>query len=188
LRDRALLLIQFFGAFRVSELVKIEYEHLAWLAEGVEILIPKSKTDQIQQGQRVFIPHSDNALCPVTALKEWLALSKISSGFIFKSLTKNQQVKHAKETPLPTRNVHTLIKQIAKACGLSFEGKSYSTHSLRSGLATTASRNNASIKSIMRQGRWRNINTVLGYIEDGQRIDDNAAQHILSRTPSFQNT
>ena len=31
----------------------------------------------------------------------------------------------------------------------------------------------------MRQGRWKHVNTVLGYIEEGQRFEDNAAAKVM---------
>ena len=51
LRDRALLLLGFAGAFRRSELVALDTEHLRERPEGLEVLIASSKTDQEGQGQ-----------------------------------------------------------------------------------------------------------------------------------------
>ena len=45
-RDKALLLIGYFGSFRRSELVMIEVGHLHWELEGIIIELLKSKTDQ----------------------------------------------------------------------------------------------------------------------------------------------
>ena len=45
-RDSALLQLAFFGAFRRSEIVAICYEHLSWKNQGIDILIPHSKTNQ----------------------------------------------------------------------------------------------------------------------------------------------
>src|SRR5689334_20391140 len=45
-RDRALLLLGFAGAFRRSELVALDVEHLTESAEGLRVLIAGSKTDQ----------------------------------------------------------------------------------------------------------------------------------------------
>lgn len=46
-RDNALLQVGFLGAFRRSELVAICVEEINWQSAGIEILIPKSKTDQL---------------------------------------------------------------------------------------------------------------------------------------------
>jgi integrase len=56
LRDRALLLLGFAGAFRRSELVALDVEHLTARPEGLSVLIASSKTDQEGQGQVVAIP------------------------------------------------------------------------------------------------------------------------------------
>jgi integrase len=46
IRDRALLLMGFAGAFRRSELVAIDYEAVRPVVGGLEITIPRSKSDQ----------------------------------------------------------------------------------------------------------------------------------------------
>ena len=71
-RDRALLLVGFFGAFRRSELVTLAVEHLAWEPEGVILTLPRSKTDQTGEGKRKALPMGEGPLCPVAALRYWL--------------------------------------------------------------------------------------------------------------------
>jgi len=71
IRDNALLQIGFFGAFRRSELVAIQWEHVTFVQKGVEILIPRSKTDPEGEGQICAIPYGQLPLCPITALKQW---------------------------------------------------------------------------------------------------------------------
>ncbi|GAJ10375.1 unnamed protein product, partial [marine sediment metagenome] len=46
LRDSALLQVGYFGAFRRSELVTLEVQYLQWEREGLQITLPRSKTDQ----------------------------------------------------------------------------------------------------------------------------------------------
>lgn len=69
-RDRALLLLGFAGAFRRSELVSIQCQHLTAHDGGIEVLLPRSKTDQSAAGRTVFIPHANGDRCPVLALRE----------------------------------------------------------------------------------------------------------------------
>ena len=45
-QNKALILIGFAGGFRRSELVSIEYEDIDFVAEGVKIIVKRSKTDQ----------------------------------------------------------------------------------------------------------------------------------------------
>ena len=51
-RDRALLLVGWSGAFRRSELVAVDVEHLAENREGLVVTIGRSKTDQAGKGHR----------------------------------------------------------------------------------------------------------------------------------------
>ena len=70
LRDRALLLVGFAGAFRHSELVAIDHDHLRFDATGVTIRIPRSKGDQEGKGADVTLPRMRGQdTCPVCALE-----------------------------------------------------------------------------------------------------------------------
>lgn len=174
-RDSALLQIGFFGAFRRSELVNIKVEHIKELREGVEILIPRSKTDQIGQGKICAIPYGNNKLCPVTALIRWLNKANIKDGAVFRTITKNHLLG---ETALVAESVTFILRRaLAKLNNLNI--KTFSSHSLRRGFATTASRNGASLPAIMRQGRWQHEGTVIEYIEESQLFENNAADLIL---------
>jgi integrase len=90
IRDKAMLLLGFCGAFRRSELSGIHLEHIRFDKEGITILLPWSKTDQAGQGQSVQIPRGKNEhTCPILALNAWLDASKISEGAIFRAITKH---------------------------------------------------------------------------------------------------
>jgi len=56
MRDRALLLIGFAGAFRRSEQVALAHADVAFVTEGLTLLIRKSKTDQLGEGRKIAIP------------------------------------------------------------------------------------------------------------------------------------
>jgi integrase len=176
-RNNALLQVGFFGAFRRSELVALQFEQITFVPEGMDILIPRSKTDPSGAGQQCAIPYGDQELCPVTALKTWCEKALITSGFIFRGLERDQ---HLRSSPLLGKSVSTIIKKIARECQLQ-NAENFSSHSLRRGFATTASRKGAPFVSIMRHGRWRHEGTVLGYIEEGQRFEANAAKIIFQK-------
>ncbi len=104
LRDKALILIGFSGGFRRSELVNLEYEDLEFLPEGVKLLIKRSKTDQSGEGLIKAIPYFDKEkYCPVKILKEWIAISNIQTGKIFK---------------ISDKSVSLIIKKYALIAGL----------------------------------------------------------------------
>lgn len=174
-RNNALLQVGFFGAFRRSELANIQWEHITFVAEGMEVLIPRSKGDQGGEGQVCAIPYSDNILCAVTALKTWCEKVHIESGFIFRAINRHEQINFK---PLTPDGVSLIVKKIAVECQLSHAEK-MSGHSLRRGFATETSKSGAPFVSIMRHGRWKHEKTVLGYIDEGQRFLENAASHLF---------
>lgn len=175
LRNSALLLIGFFGAFRRSELCALKYEHVSFLKQGIEITIPRSKTDQSGLGQKCAIPYGAETLCPIAALNIWCELAQIRSGYIFRRIKRNGTISQA---PINAEHINVIIKEIASKCNLP-DAQKYSSHSLRRGFATAASQSGASLISIMRQGRWQHSDTALGYIEEAKAFEDNAASCIL---------
>lgn len=146
------------------------------MPEEIDVLIPRSKTDPVGSGQSCAIPYGQGALCPVTALKTWCEKAEIAEGALFRGI--NQYGK-LNAQPLSPQSVSLIIKKVATACQLP-QANTFSSHSLRRGFATTASRKGAPFISIMRHGRWRNESTVLAYIAEGQRFESNAAQIILN--------
>ena len=174
-RNNALLQVGFFGAFRRSELANIKIQEIRFVPEGMEIQIPRSKTDQVGEGQTYAIPYGNQQLCPVTAVKAWLEKSKLEEGALFRRLTKKGTIT---EAALQSGHINRLIQNLVQACQLP-EAEKYSSHSLRRGFATTASQKGAPFGAIMRQGRWRHEGTVLGYIEEGKRFEANAVNYIL---------
>ncbi len=54
-RDRALVLVGFAGAFRRSEVAGLTIEHVEETVEGIKVFLPRSKTDQEGQGRYVGI-------------------------------------------------------------------------------------------------------------------------------------
>jgi integrase len=177
LRNSALLQIGFFGALRRSELVNIHYEHIKWETEGIEILLPSSKTDQLHEGQFCMIPYGNDLLCPVTALKRWLSASNIYEGAIFRRITNNTPHLAKALTPL---SVNHILQSCAQLSNIA-HAHQLSPHSLRRGLATSAARAKTPIDVIMRAGRWKKVDTVMEYIEASTRFNENAAVAVLQR-------
>ncbi len=174
-RNRALILIGFFGALRRSELVAIKWEDIQFLDEGITIMISRSKTDQSGEGQTCAIPYGRGELCPVVALQQWQAISKQRQGPVFRAINKHQQIQNNALTPL---SVNHILKKVATETQLP-NPENFSGHSLRRGFATAASKKGVPMVAIMRQGRWRHEGTVYGYIEEGQRFTDNAVNALL---------
>ena len=72
-RDRAMLALGWFGAFRRSELVRIEVADVAFTRDGLVVNLRKSKTNPHGEREIVGIPYaSDPAFCPARSLRTWL--------------------------------------------------------------------------------------------------------------------
>lgn len=168
-RDKALILIGFAGAFRRSELVALATDNIKETREGLVITFKKSKSDQEQEGQKVGIPFARGRHCPVKAYKEWLEVSKIQEGAVFRSINRHSQIGKR----LSADAVAVLIKSHAERIGLN--PKEYSGHSLRAGLATAAAKEGIPIYKICNQTRHKSSRMLDRYIRDGQIFTDNAA-------------
>src|ERR1700739_3281850 len=82
LRDRAILLLGFAGAFRRSELVALDVGDLEFCDGGMRVHTRRSKTDQEGAGHTVAIAPGSIA-CPVRAVRAWLEASKITPRPLF---------------------------------------------------------------------------------------------------------
>jgi site-specific recombinase XerC len=91
LRDRALTLRGFAGAFRRSELVALDVSDLQETEAGLIVTIRRSKTDQEGQGRTVAIVRGSIA-CPVQAVRNWLDAAKIDSGPLFRPVAKGGNI------------------------------------------------------------------------------------------------
>ena len=157
-RDRALLLVGFFGALRRSELVALTVEDLDRLPEGWIITIQRSKTDPYGHGQRVSLPALRGPLCPTAAIANWLAVSTIVEGPIFRTVGPNQKP----TSPLPAPQVGVVLRQRAGEAGLAAKG--LSAHSLRSGFAVSATRAGVAMAQIQAVTRHRTLAGLAPYV------------------------
>ena len=91
-RDRALLLMGFAGAFRRSELVALDVEDITDTDDGLRIAVHRSKADQEGEGAAVGLPYGSNpATCPVRAWRAWLEVSEITEGPAFRAITRHDK-------------------------------------------------------------------------------------------------
>lgn len=171
LRDRALLLLGFAGAFRRSELVGLDVEDLRLEVQGLVVHLKRSKTDQEGAGRDIPIPYGRNLdTCPVNAIQEWITSSGITSGPIFRGVDRHGNVSSRR---LTGRAVANIVKRSAKRAGL--DPDNYSGHSLRSGMATSAARAGASERAIMDHTGHTSTTMVRKYIRKGHLWLDCAA-------------
>jgi integrase len=170
IRNRALILIGFFGAMRRSELAALTWEDITFERDGMLIVLPRSKTDQRGEGQRIAIPIGSDGRCPLRTLLAWRQACKVTEGPVFRRLSKTGTVL---KPGISALYVNHLVHQLAGEAGL-LHPELYSAHSLRRGFATEAARMGASMTSIKNHGRWESTKTVIEYIEEGRQYSDSA--------------
>ena len=173
-RDKSLILIGFSGGFRRSEITSLDYEDLEFVEEGLKILVRRSKTDQFGEGHLKGIPYFVNSpLCPVKSLKEWINISKINSGPIYRRFNKGFGLSNQR---LSDQSVALLIKNYLNLAGI--DSKSYSGHSLRSGFATVTADSGADERSIMAMTGHKTSQMVRRYIKEANLFKNNALNKI----------
>ena len=174
LRNRTLILLGFGGGFRRTELVSINHEDLDFVEEGVKITLRRSKTDQFGEGVIKGLPYFANEkYCPVLSLKNWLTLSKIKSGPIFKRFAKGSIITRHR---LTDQSVVLIIKECLKIAGI--DNQNFSGHSLRSGFATVAADSGADERSIMAMTGHKTTQMVRRYIREANIFKNNALNKI----------
>jgi site-specific recombinase XerD len=173
LRDRALLLLGFAGAFRRSELIALDVSDLTETEDGLRIVIRKSKTDQEAMGETIAIVRGEVA-CPVQALRAWLTAAAITEGPVFRSIRKGG---HVTRYRLTSKSVCDLVKGYAAKVGL--DASTYGAHSLRAGFLTSAARRGASVWKLKEVSRHKNTDTLAGYVRDADLFHNHAGSGLL---------
>lgn len=174
IRDKALLLIGFAGAFRRSELVGFDCGDVEHVGRGIVLHLRRSKTDQTGQGRKIAIPHGRTYWCPVRHLADWLTHAGIEEGPLFRSIDRHG---HIALDRLSSDAVSTIIKRRVEAAG--FDPATFSGHSLRAGLATSAAMAGASTWKIRQQTGHRSDAMLARYIRSADLFSDNAAGAVL---------
>jgi site-specific recombinase XerD len=158
LRNKALLLLGFTGAFRRSELVSLNVEDLTFSDEGLIISLQKSKTNQYGDNEEKAIFYSpESVLCPVRTLKNWVERLDKTSDALFVRVRKGDKLTTDR---LTDKTVNDLVK--------TYFGEEFSAHSLRASFITIAKINGADDSEIMRQSKHKTSAMIQRYT----RIED----------------
>jgi len=174
LRNRSIILIGFSGGFRRNEIVSLDWDDLDFVPEGLKINIKRSKTDQFGEGFTKALPYFESSqYCPVVSLKNWIEISKITSGPLFRRFIKGSKLS---ENRLTDQTVALLIKEYLNLAGI--DSKNYSGHSLRSGFATSAAESGVEERSIMAMTGHKSTEMVRRYIKDANLFKNNALNKI----------
>ena len=165
-------LLTFAGALRRSELVALNIQDVAYVPEGLVVNIRSSKTDQERAGQKVAVAFGKIIeTCPVRSLRAWVKKGAITKGPLFRGVTRWGRVQ---DEALSDQVVALLVKKYARLAGL--DATLFSGHSLRAGLATSASKiAGVDERIIMKQTRHKSEAMVRRYIRDANLFNQNVS-------------
>lgn len=174
-RDRALLLVGFAGAFRRSELRSINVGDIETVKGGKIIRLRQSKTDQDGEGIIKQIPDKVSFDSPNKALDLWLEAGKIYSGAVFRMVDRWENVR---DTRLTGRAILDVVQKYVQKIGL--DPAAYGAHSLRSGFLTQGYLNGVGEHELAQVSNHESLETLRGY----QRVSVVMDDHPLTRMTS----
>ena len=166
LRDRALLLLGYAGAFRRSELVALDVADLRFSNAGLYVWIAAAKNDPRKKGRELYVPRlSGTGLCAVTALERWLEVVGATEA-VFRTIDLRGRL-----TPnrLDPGDVARILRRRCAAAGVVGD---FAGHSLRRGFITNAAKKKIPIESIRRVTGQRSNGVVLAYVAAATIDDD----------------
>lgn len=157
-RDRAMILMLYFGAMRKSELIALRVGDVRTSPRGIEIEFCRSKTDQTGQGEiRAILPQSEAIMCAVHAWTTWIELYQPSSPECpaFVATYRGQLTSRA----FSYQTVDSLLNSRCKDAGI----RLISPHQLRAAFATHALERHEE-GEVAYHGRWRSRSTMDRYV------------------------
>jgi site-specific recombinase XerD len=164
-RDKTLILIGFLGGFRRSELINLNYEDIEMDLEGLKITIIKSKTDQRGSGSHIkgiLKSKVGNKYCPVFNYENWIKISGIKSGKIFRQIDRSNKILDK----LSDRAVALILKWRANKAGMN--NSKLAGHSMRSGIATSLAKKGVNENEIKKITGHKSTQMVQRYIQDAE--------------------
>lgn len=165
-RNKSLLLLGFWRGFRGDELTRIRIEDVQVMPnQGMICYLARFKGDRQLKGQTFKVPALLD-LCPVQAYIEWIEISQLKQGEIFRSINRWGKIS---DKALHVDSLIPLIRDIFKSAHIQ-DYDEYTMHSLRRGFANWANMQGWDIKTLMQYVGWKNVSSAMRYI-DGQDFD-----------------
>ena len=109
----------------------------------MRITLKASKTDPFRHGVQIFIGHTGNELCPVTAMLRYVAIRGNSPGQLFQ---------FADGRPLTRQRLVDQLRKVLREVNI--DCSAYCGHSFRIGAATAAAARGIQDATIKMLGRW----------------------------------
>lgn len=168
LRNRALILLSFWRAFRSDEICRMNIENIEIHEnQGMAIHLPRTKGDREALGKEYRVP-ALRRLCPVSAYRDWLCYLNESRGSVFRKI---DQWGNVSETGLHEDSIISLIRSALHQAGIE-SADDYTSHSFRRGFATWANDNAWDFKDLMEYVGWSDPRSAMRYIDKTQVFGD----------------
>ena len=179
-RNTLIIVLAYFAFLRVDELRHMRATHIRITDDHAEITIPKSKCDQLRQGNTVLVARLVGSYCPVALLELYLKSASLDIAviekkevYIFRRLKiSNKSLSLSeKDMPMSYSSIREVVKR--KATQLGLDAKFFGTHSMRIGGATTAANSLIPDRLFQKHGRWASASSKDRYIKDSvqQRLN-----------------
>jgi integrase len=160
-RDRALVLLGFWRAFRSDELCRLQVEDgTLHPGQGLELYLPRNKGDRRNEGTVYKVP-ALTRLCPVEAYTTWIDSIGRKNGPVFSAIDRWGRVG---TEALHPNSVIPLLRALMQRAGIA-NAATYSSHSLRRGFATWANDQGWDVKALMEYVGWKDMKSALRYID-----------------------
>ena len=150
------------GFLRYSEVSNIRLSNIVFHPDYLSIKIPKSKNDQLRQGDQVLIARSGSITSPLAILDRYTKAAGITQGseeHLFRGITEGKSQALRTSGTLSYTRFSELLKQKLRDLG-------YPPVEFRSGGATAAAAADVPDRVFKRHGRWRSEKAKEGYIKD----------------------
>ena len=165
-RDRAVILLAWTGAFRRSEIAALVVDDMTHRRQSgravMLVTVRRSKTDQQGEGKVKIIPSASAhpQRDPVAAVKAWTKLARITAGALFRPVNRHGQIA---EHALQGQDVADIVRRTVDAAGLD---PRITAHGLRAGLITAGAIAGASTTGLRAQSGHESESAFSGYVRD----------------------
>jgi integrase len=189
-----MLTVGWFCMLRSANLVAIRRGHVRFVrfengapiddegsTEGFVVHLPKSKTDQFQEGRDVAVHAQPNqTVCPVRALSEHLRANKFAPEDLIFPVSERTLTRLVKRLVADPTHGHKSLREIDQCAVCAESVRRFGSHSLRRGMATSLARKGVPEREIMRHGGWKNERVMRGYIEDATLFQHNPTKNLTA--------
>lgn len=184
LRNRALILITYAGAFRRAEVAALTTADLTFTASGVTITVRRGKGDQEAEGHSKAIAPGDNpSTCPCRALKRWIMAARLADGPVFRRLDPHGNLGGGLSGAAVAEIVKRAVTHWALASGRSRAeaarlAEAVGGHSLRAGALTAAAQAGATDWDLMAASGHRSRASLTPYIRRAKLYERSLTRRI----------